>query len=88
VIAPKEPVRTQTRWPLVPGLMNPVLWMPLKMRLIRPSSGEIVLENATQEPGSQNWHAVQMHGLSSWRTEDQLAIASQHLMSLVRLDQP
>jgi hypothetical protein len=79
---------TQTRWPLVPGLMNPVLWMPLQMRPVLPSAGEIVMENATQESGSQSWHVVQMHGLSSWRTEDLLAVASQHLMSLVRLDRP
>jgi hypothetical protein len=88
VIAPKEPTRTQTHWPLVLGLMNPVLWTPLQMWPVRSLSGEIVLEKATQEPGSQSWHVVQMHGLSSWRTEDLLAVASQHLMSLVRLDWP
>jgi hypothetical protein len=78
----------QTRWMLVPGSMNPLLSTPLRMRQVLPSSGEIVMESATPKPGSQSWHAVQMHALSSWRTEDLLAVASQHLMSLVRLDRP
>jgi hypothetical protein len=66
--------------------MNPLLSMQMRMRKLLRSSGEIVVESATLEPGSQCWHTIQMHAQSSWQTEDLLDVASQHIMSLARLD--